>query len=223
MIEILVLYFLTKHLGKVAEAKGYNPKKYKILTIVLWFGMEIIGGVIGMLITEEEVALYVFALVGAAIGAIISNVIVKNLKPIATLAEDPAKKEMLVKSQEDIPKQERTMKDSLTFYGFLIVLIGIINIASISVQTNDTPVIGLILVAFGFANVIFPILSGTYLKHIHLINFLVLVISGILWIINDTSSVLLIVVDLVVLVFGIEQLFCFLKNRSILFNIKQAV
>jgi hypothetical protein len=72
------------------------------------------------------------------------------------------------------------------------------------------------------SNVLFPILSDNYIRYIHLINFLVLVTSGILWFAGDTGSIPLLIADLVVLMFGLEQLYCFLKTRSLLLNIKPA-
>jgi len=207
MIEILVLLLLTKELGKIAEKKGYKPKKYKGLTIALWFSSEVVFAVVGILLTEVILAIYFFALVGAVIGAIISIVIVNNLKSLVEPEEGAY-----------IPKV-RTMRDSFISYGFIIAILGTINVAHVSFQTDDIPIIGLLVITLGLANVLYYVLSERYMKHIHLINFLILGLAGILWFIRDISSIPMLIVDLFVIMLGIEQLYCFLKTRSFLLKI----
>lgn len=50
MLEIIALIFLTKEVGKLAEAKGLKPLTWKIYTIVAWVISEIIGVFVGALI-----------------------------------------------------------------------------------------------------------------------------------------------------------------------------
>lgn len=207
MIEILVLLLLTKELGKIAEKKGYKPKKYKGLTIALWFSSEVVFAAVGILLTEVILAIYFFALVGAVIGAIISIVIVNNLKSLVEPEEGAY-----------IPKV-RTMRDSFISYGFIIAILGTINVAHVSFQTDDIPAIGLLVITLGLANVLYYVLSERYMKHIHSINFLILGLAGILWFIRDISSIPMLIVDLFVIMLGIEQLYCFLKRRSFLLKI----
>ena len=78
MLEIFALIYLTKKNGNIAKEKGHSKGSYIFLTIALWFGGEIIGAIIGVMITEGMGA-YIFAFIGAIMGAIISYQIVKNL------------------------------------------------------------------------------------------------------------------------------------------------
>ena len=50
MLEIIALIFLTKDIGKLADAKGLKPLTWKIYTIVAWIISEIIGVFVGALI-----------------------------------------------------------------------------------------------------------------------------------------------------------------------------
>jgi hypothetical protein len=81
MIEILVLIGLTKSVGNKAKDKGYGSGGYKLLTVVLWFGGEILGLLLGAMVTGGEggIGIYVCALLGAGIGAWIAHGIVDRL------------------------------------------------------------------------------------------------------------------------------------------------
>lgn len=79
MIELLCIYFLSKKNSQQALERGHNPIGYRYLTIALWIGMEIIGAIIGNTVGSEFIA-YLFALGFAAIGGLISRIIVYNLK-----------------------------------------------------------------------------------------------------------------------------------------------
>jgi hypothetical protein len=90
MIEIFILWQLCKSVGAVARKKGHTAIGYQILTVVLWFGCEIAGLVMGLIVTEGgrhandgfNFGAYIFGLVGAAIGAAISFAIVNSLQPV---------------------------------------------------------------------------------------------------------------------------------------------
>ena len=43
MLEIVALYFLTRHNGRLAAQKGLTPLTWKINTIFAWLGGEMIG------------------------------------------------------------------------------------------------------------------------------------------------------------------------------------
>lgn len=43
MIEIIALFFLTRHIGKVAMGKGQPPGRWKMYAILGWFSAEIVG------------------------------------------------------------------------------------------------------------------------------------------------------------------------------------
>jgi hypothetical protein len=87
MLEILFLFWLTKRIGAIVEPKGHKGWKYKLLTVGLWFGGEIVGAFIGAFIASGSdsslgLGVYVIALIGAGIGAFISFTIAKNLEPL---------------------------------------------------------------------------------------------------------------------------------------------
>ena len=48
MLEILALIFLTKNIGALAVKKGLKPGTWKLYTVLLWFGAEIGGIIIGV-------------------------------------------------------------------------------------------------------------------------------------------------------------------------------
>ena len=83
MIEILALIFLTRKIGAICEEKGRKTGWYKALTVLLWFGFEAAGVVIGIVaFGAEGGVIYLYALIGAAVGTGIAFLIVKNLKPV---------------------------------------------------------------------------------------------------------------------------------------------
>ncbi len=50
MIEIIILIFLTRDIGKLAGAKGLRPSTWKIYLVFGWIGSEVIGAVVGLLL-----------------------------------------------------------------------------------------------------------------------------------------------------------------------------
>jgi len=54
MLEIIALVFLTKNIGSLAIQKGLKPGTWKLYTVLLWFGCEIVGVVLGMAMFGEE-------------------------------------------------------------------------------------------------------------------------------------------------------------------------
>lgn len=54
MIEIIVLIFLTRDIGKLAFDKGLKPLTWKIYTVVSWIIAEIIGVIIGVMIFGKD-------------------------------------------------------------------------------------------------------------------------------------------------------------------------
>ena len=83
MVEIIILFFLARRNGRVADSKGRAKSSYIGLTILLWFGGEILGVILGYMIyntTGSTAALILIGLLGAAAGAVTSVLIVNNLK-----------------------------------------------------------------------------------------------------------------------------------------------
>jgi ammonia channel protein AmtB len=81
MLEILALYWLGKRVGAITKEKGHDSAIYVIITIMLWFGGEIAGFVFGLILTDSECISYMFALIGAVMGAGIAYFIATNLSP----------------------------------------------------------------------------------------------------------------------------------------------
>ncbi len=81
MLEIIAAIYLGKKIRDIVKEKGLNPTGYIIIMVVLWIGFEFFGALVGMLITEDEMGAYVFAIIGAVLGAAISYAIADNAKP----------------------------------------------------------------------------------------------------------------------------------------------
>ncbi|MEO9071255.1 MAG: hypothetical protein ABI261_09480 [Ginsengibacter sp.] len=54
MLEIIVLIFLAKDIGKLAISKGVKPSTWKIYTVFGWIISEIFGFIVGIMIFGEE-------------------------------------------------------------------------------------------------------------------------------------------------------------------------
>ena len=93
MLEIILLIFLTRKVGEIVEEKGRRSGWYKVLTVVLWIGGEVIGAIIGLVVAEAtgsgQPVMYLCALVGAAIGAALAFIIAKSLSPVAAYNTPP--------------------------------------------------------------------------------------------------------------------------------------
>jgi hypothetical protein len=93
MLEIILLITLTRRIGHILEQKGRKSGWYKLLTVLLWFGGEIIGGIIGAVIAEigglNQALIYLIALMGAAAGAGAAFLIAKAVSPITEYSPPP--------------------------------------------------------------------------------------------------------------------------------------
>ena len=93
MLEIILLIFLTRRVGEIVEEKGRRSGWYKVLTVVLWIGGEIIGAIVGLVVAEltgsGQFLMYLCALAGAALGAVLAFVIAKSLSPVAAYNTPP--------------------------------------------------------------------------------------------------------------------------------------
>jgi hypothetical protein len=80
MIEILLLVHFCKKIGNIVRPKGRSVGLWRFFLVVAWFGGEILGGIAGAIVsgaTEDAVGgingpVYLCALVGAALGAILA-------------------------------------------------------------------------------------------------------------------------------------------------------
>ena len=50
MLEIIILIFLTREIGRLAHSKGLKSGTWKIYTVVGWIVLEIIGVIGGVII-----------------------------------------------------------------------------------------------------------------------------------------------------------------------------
>jgi len=78
MVEILILWQLCQSIGNIAREKGRSATGYQFLLVAMWFGMEFLGGVVGLIATNQNGYAYLLALAGAVGGAIIAFVIAKS-------------------------------------------------------------------------------------------------------------------------------------------------
>ena len=76
-MDIIYVMWLQYRNGKVAINRGHKPTKYRVITLVLCFGLEILGSIAGMLITlsqdPESQSLkwaYILGILGIVIGSV---------------------------------------------------------------------------------------------------------------------------------------------------------
>jgi hypothetical protein len=80
MLEIIALIAMGKRIGSIMREKGRKGGWYQLLLVVLWIGGEFVGAIFGGIITNGRggLAIYLFALIGAAVGAAIAFWIANN-------------------------------------------------------------------------------------------------------------------------------------------------
>lgn len=73
MLEIIALVTLTRRIGEIVREKGRKSGWYKFMTVMMWFGGEIVGAIVGAFIAAATgtgaLITYVCALAGAGLGA----------------------------------------------------------------------------------------------------------------------------------------------------------
>jgi uncharacterized protein YcfJ len=80
MLEILVITALSRTNKNNAIERGRKPGGFIALTYLLWFGLEVVGFIIGAY-ADLGFGMYILALALAGIGGFISYQIAKNCKP----------------------------------------------------------------------------------------------------------------------------------------------
>lgn len=89
MLDLIILFFLTKEIGKIAVQKGLKPFFWKIYTIAAWIISEVVGIVIGIMLFGVD-NLFSIILVGFTF-AITSYFLIKaqlNRLPDKTFDDD---------------------------------------------------------------------------------------------------------------------------------------
>jgi len=79
MLEILLVVYLCKQLGKMLRAKGRSATGFQVLLVIAWIVGELGGGIVGVALTNSPGGMYLFALMGAAAGAATCFIIGRNL------------------------------------------------------------------------------------------------------------------------------------------------
>ncbi|MBN1797751.1 MAG: hypothetical protein JW822_04180 [Spirochaetales bacterium] len=80
MLEIIGLFFLSRRNGRVAAEKGYDKVPIIVMTVALWVGLEVIGVVLGLSVSDELGSILLCGILGAIIGAVSSVIITNNLQ-----------------------------------------------------------------------------------------------------------------------------------------------
>jgi len=104
MLEIILIIFLAKRIGKIAQKKGRDEVGYQVLFIVLWIVFEI-GFACFALINDADILMCViFGLIGAGMSCAVSFLFVDSLseKKIQIHFENEEKKlDDIVSKEED--------------------------------------------------------------------------------------------------------------------------
>jgi hypothetical protein len=89
MIEIILLYFLTKSIGATAVKKGEIPGRWKVFTVLAWIAFEILGLIFGIVFfgTKDIYSLMALALV-TAFGGYLTIRYILDKKPDNKINED---------------------------------------------------------------------------------------------------------------------------------------
>ncbi len=76
MLEIIILFFLTKNIGVLAASKGLPARRWKVRLVLAWILAELTGAVIAVIIFGKD---DLFSCLLVAIGCAFSaNYLVKN-------------------------------------------------------------------------------------------------------------------------------------------------
>lgn len=129
MIELAVVIWLCIRNAREARDSGHSPVGYVFMTIGLWFGMEIIGVLLG-LIAGGGTGSYGVGLLLAAAGGFISYKITSNLRVIEPSAAGP----LIEPAKITIVRRESS---ALNVFAEWYVFLNGVNIGSIG---NDAPI-----------------------------------------------------------------------------------
>ena len=129
MLEIFFIIWLWRTNSRNALNKGQKPTKYRVLTLVLWFGLEIMGtiaGAVGIMAlypgADPLIGSYLFGISGAALGGILSYQIAKNAPQGDYHPEDQNQYQYQQWNQsQDVwsksPMDDRSWQDGAYHYG----------------------------------------------------------------------------------------------------------
>ena len=78
MLEIFLVFRLSRDVGKIAERKGLSLRRWKNYAVLLWFGFEILGFMIALSVFEEMPAMWL--LTGYGLPVLVHVLLRQNLK-----------------------------------------------------------------------------------------------------------------------------------------------
>ena len=80
MLEIIALIFLSRNIGDLAVRKGLKRGWWRFYTVLAWFGGEVLGVIVAILLfqTAETLAIYLFAIAFAVAGYFILKAILSR-------------------------------------------------------------------------------------------------------------------------------------------------
>jgi hypothetical protein len=109
-----------KKIGEMATDKGRNSAGYVVMFVLLWFGGEILGAIFGLILSKGELfpVAYIFALVGAAVGAGTGFMIVGSLPALEDEDIYPRRRRRRRRereeAEEDRPRRRRLRPEDET-------------------------------------------------------------------------------------------------------------
>jgi len=87
MLEIIILIFLTREIGRLAHSKGLKPGTWKIYTVLGWITLEIIGVIAGVIIFGKD-NLFSIGMLGLAFGVTSYFIIKAQLNKLPDYFDD---------------------------------------------------------------------------------------------------------------------------------------
>jgi len=82
MLEIYLIWRLTKYIGNEAIKKGLKKGRYQLMAVLLWLLGEWSGAILGITIFDPDVSLwpsYGIAVLGGILGAVIAFLVMRYL------------------------------------------------------------------------------------------------------------------------------------------------
>jgi len=78
LVELFILFLICRGIFRIAETKKLNSTKYITYAILLWFGLQALCYVAGLLLFKFIHLAFLFSLIGAAVGGLLAYRITKN-------------------------------------------------------------------------------------------------------------------------------------------------
>lgn len=81
MLEIFLIIYLSKKLGKIYEDKGYKKGWYIAMFVISWIVFEVSAMIVGFIILGEESFIpYLIALLGAGLAYLLNYLFAQSLQ-----------------------------------------------------------------------------------------------------------------------------------------------